>query len=108
MDDQDFALALTYPFNKYLVPPALLPLGQIIGFVDLTKIMHTEDWIQKYYSDEMNSMETHPEEILFGDYSDGRFAWQLKEPQLIKSEIKCNGALSIWEYDYETNGPKKK
>lgn len=106
--EEDYKLSLTYPFNHFLKTPEQMPLGQIIGFVDLTNIMHTEDWIQKYMCDEMNSMEVHGDEILVGDYSDGRFSWQLKEPQLCKAEIKCNGALSVWEYDFETNGPKKK
>lgn len=107
IDDQDFDLATSYPFNKYLPTPTKLPLGKILGFVDLTKVMHTEDWIQKYHCDEMNSMEVHPEEIFFGDYADGRFAWKLEDPHEIEN-VTCNGALSIWEYDYITNGPKKK
>jgi hypothetical protein len=101
---EDVLLTESFPFCKYLIPPLKLPLGQILGFVDLTKIMHTEDWIH----DIGHTPEVNPYEDDFGDYSDGRFAWKLENPQLCKSEIKCNGALSIWEYDYETNGPKKK
>jgi hypothetical protein len=33
---------------------------------------------------------------MFGDYSDGRYAWLLSEPTRIEP-IPCRGALSLWE-----------
>lgn len=100
---EDLALCETPPFRKYVPNINLLPLGRIIGCVDLTKIMHTSDWMDKRVYDD----KIHPDEIYFGNYEPGRYAWKLENPILCESLIECPGALSIWQYDPLTNKPTK-
>lgn len=39
-------------------------------------------------------------EYLFGDYSEGRFAWELDHVELLKEPIPAKGQLGIWEYSF--------
>jgi hypothetical protein len=91
------------PFNKYL--PESLPLGGIIGSVFIDRIIETELWKDKH-----DFAREYSDEFRFGNFSDGRYAWKCSEPVAFSKEniISCNGALSVWEYDYKVNGPKKK
>jgi hypothetical protein len=69
-----------------------LPLGAIIGVVSIMGCVKTE--------------EVRPRlrgyEEMFGDYTDGRFAWYLNEPQMIEP-IPFRGALGLWEVPLETS-----
>lgn len=37
-------------------------------------------------------------EYYFGDYSEGRFAWELNGVKALKNPIPAKGQLSLWEY----------
>ena len=64
-----------------------LPLGAIVGTVEILGFVQTEK-IVEYIS---------PKEFAFGDYSAGRWAWNLWNPRMLKTPIPCNGMLSLWE-----------
>jgi activating signal cointegrator 1 len=68
-----------------------LPFGAIIGTVELYRFVKTE---------EVRSL-LEPKELAFGDYSDGRWAWQFLNPKALKTPIPCKGALSLWEVPAE-------
>lgn len=38
-------------------------------------------------------------EVEFGDYAPGRYAWILEDVEILKEPILVKGKLSIWEYD---------
>ncbi|MOA10279.1 hypothetical protein D3C78_1301620 [compost metagenome] len=40
-------------------------------------------------------------EYLFGDYSLGRYAWQLTDMIRLQEPIEVKGKLGLWNYDYE-------
>lgn len=44
------------------------------------------------------------EEIAFGDYSEGRWAWQLECPRILEAEIDCRGRQGLWEVPAELEG----
>lgn len=74
-------------FPLFVPEPEKLPLGAIVGMVELVSVHHTEDVLQHISG----------QEIAFGDYGPGRYAWKLENPVLFETPIPCAGALSIWD-----------
>lgn len=77
-----------------------LPLGEIIGSVDL---IHT---IESQYCFKDNEFEFNGQvwkltdaELAYGDYSPNRFGWLLSNPVLFKTSIEAKGSLGLWEYN---------
>jgi hypothetical protein len=87
-----------------------LPLGQIIGKVDLIDTFPTEKaWAgasgigfkvndKIVIGDELRMVLISIKEEAFGDYSPGRYGWQLSNPVLFKTGIPAKGSLGLWEY----------
>lgn len=40
-------------------------------------------------------------EAAFGDYAEGRYAWELEEVRPLKSPIPAKGRLGLWEHELE-------
>lgn len=66
--------------------PNKLPFGAIIGFVNICDIQKTEDVRMR-----INSIER-----LYGDYSDGRYAWILSNFISVEP-IPCDGHQRLWK-----------
>lgn len=77
-----------WPFDQYEYDFSM-DFGMIIGHVKLVKIEPTG-------SGSLFKNNISDEEALFGDYSTGRFAWQLTQPLLFKKPIPAKGALNFW------------
>ncbi|MDQ4121690.1 MAG: hypothetical protein M3209_09620 [Acidobacteriota bacterium] len=63
-----------------------LPFGAIIGSVELFKVVSTDS-----VRDSLS-----PKEKVFGDYSAGRFAWQLRNHIELKKPISLKGQQGMW------------
>lgn len=63
-----------------------LPLGAIVGTVVVVDCFRVEDVRETLLT----------KELAFGDYSDGRWAWQLRAPRMLAEPIACSGALKLW------------
>ena len=79
---RDTLVELGYLHDSFNLPRAL-----IIGQVDLVGVFTTESQRERI----------GPEEEAFGDYGDGRFAWQLENPVIFKQPIPWKGALGLFE-----------
>lgn len=66
--------------------PNQLPVSAIIGFVEILRRART-DVVRGQLSEQ---------ELAFGLYSDGRWAYQLANPQPI-TPVPCTGALGLWD-----------
>lgn len=77
-----FRLAL----SKHYPTLGSLPLGCIIATCFLIRCVRAED-IRLSLSDK---------ELVFGDYSDGRWAWELGDVRLVDPPVACKGQRSIW------------
>ena len=91
-------LCLEEPFASVLAAAGYknitdLPLGMLLGHVDLNTTYRTEYLI--------NNRQISEQEEAFGDYSPGRFAFQLLNPQRFETPIPVKGALGLWEYQEE-------
>lgn len=96
-------LCKTFPFNKYIKDPDTLPLGAIIGRVEVfgcyptQEIMHSENpLILKWYDKDRAGEEFH-----FGDYSPGRYGWRLWRPVPFDKPIPASGTQGFWNFDVE-------
>lgn len=71
--------------GKY--PITWLPLGAIIGTVELVEIERVEAVVDVVIG---------LKEKAFGDYSAGRWAWQLANPVVFEEPVRWRGALGLW------------
>jgi hypothetical protein len=65
-----------------------LPVGEVVAEVQLVDVVPTIS-IRFRLSEQ---------ELAFGDYGDGRFAWVLKEPVRQDAPVPVRGALGLWEW----------
>lgn len=75
-----------------------LPTGLIIAkcnLVDCLEIVQAG----VCYGTLSNGMEVSGNEYQFGDYQIGRYAWLLKNIELLKDPIPAKGQLRLWEYE---------
>lgn len=69
-------------------PTSRMEFGAIIAIAELYEVVPT---VQIAPSLSEN-------ELAFGDYSDGRFAWLLRNVRPLSSSIPAKGALGLWEW----------
>lgn len=87
---RSFDLRDVQPFKKYIDSLGgyeNLGYGYLIGEVGIDSIIKTEDIRAKL----------SVEELVFGDYSTGRWAWRLTHPVKYKKAIACKGNLNLWQ-----------
>lgn len=78
-----------------------LPLGAIVAVTTLVAVLPTE-WvlsIDAQRGDEplvVEGVDCHPDELRFGNYLPGRYAWVLKDTIALPQPIPIKGALNIW------------
>lgn len=82
-------LAFKRALDEYNFVAPTLPLGAIVGTVEITGCYRTEE------AGSMGLYDHSPEDQ-FGDYSPGRYFWILENPLLFATPIPCKGALKIW------------
>ena len=47
-----------------------------------------------------------PQETIFGDFTPGRYAWELQNIQLLPSPIFIKGHQGLWNFDMENEAAK--
>lgn len=70
--------------------PESLPLGAVLCICQLHSIHHTETIRDQLL----------PQERTFGDYSDGRYAWELEVLHVFEQPIPAQGAQLFWTWMY--------
>lgn len=69
--------------------PTRLPFGGIIAICELVEVKPTWEVVPGISAIEK----------LYGDYSDGRFAFKLVNVQLLPEPIPARGSLGLWEWN---------
>lgn len=91
----NLVIRCSWPFMRYLKPDEPLPQGAIIGHAYLGTVMTTHDWMRRIHGN--GCIETNPrleEERQLGDYSAGRFAWEMKRVREFNTPIPAKGSLA--------------
>lgn len=88
------------PFASALLGCEVIPLGCIVAICQLTSVIPTSETDTLFPTDE-----GWPEsELIFGDFSPGRFAWHLTNVKALETPIPARGAQSLWEWDETSLG----
>jgi activating signal cointegrator 1 len=69
-----------------------LPLGKVLGVVKLTAVYGTREALKRGL--------ISGQERAFGDYSPGRFCWQLGDVRPFIVPVPMRGAQGFWEFGY--------
>lgn len=95
---------LEEPFRSVLWPdqapePRNLPRGLVLGTVHLADCLSTNLLCRQYHAgDQAAQALLAGHERDFGDYSEDRFAWVLRDPRPFEIPIAARGALGLWEW----------
>jgi activating signal cointegrator 1 len=101
MDTLQKAICETTPFNEALKTVPKLPLGKIIGMVNLVETSTTDFFKQCSEAIALRKQYSKKEwerELAFGDYNPGRFGWLLLDPVSFKHHYPVKGSLGLWEF----------
>lgn len=83
-------------------PAEVLPLGAIIAIAELVSVTpSTQARIGVWWdSPRGRRYDYHAtgNELAFGDYSAGRYAWLLADVRVLPEPIPARGALGLWEW----------
>lgn len=71
--------------------PNRVPLGAIVATARIVGVFRVEE-----IAPQLSAIER-----LYGDYSAGRYAWQLADVRALAEPIPCKGALSLWSVPVE-------
>lgn len=66
-----------------------LPLGCVVAVVDLTAVYRTEDM----------RASLGEQELAFGDYGNGRYAWKLGNVRRLAEPVPVTGTQRLWWWD---------
>lgn len=87
-----------YPIKnkvKHLVDSEKLKYGYILCEAELVDCIY----IDKKYADVIKNEDLN--NFLCGDYTEGRYAWILKNIKLLKNPIEIGGQLGLWNFREE-------
>jgi hypothetical protein len=105
-DDGQHKLVIQQPYRSVLLAagyePTQLPLGVILGTVELVEIIPTKlIWCERGFLRNGHTSNAHlvsRREWIFGDYNAGRFAWRLAKPQPYQEPIPQRDLRELWEW----------
>lgn len=78
--------------REFGLDPDALPRGVVLGYAHIVAVAAAEDvraglqWAEDYL------------ELAYGDFDDGRYAWQLTAITKLDEPIPARGALGLWEW----------
>jgi hypothetical protein len=87
------------PSDTYRYPP-LLSCGCIVALASITDCRRTAEFVVPHAPNEWTGgrgVLVGGDELSFGDYSAGRFAFRLENVLPLRFPVPCRGALGIWQ-----------
>jgi hypothetical protein len=101
-DIDSLELCKAEPFRSALITAGIdfirnLPFGALLGTVELVRCLRTESAISEWSVYEDGAAETYAVEIEFGDYSPGRFAWELRDPKRFAEPVPYRGRQQLFD-----------
>lgn len=100
----EYDLCQQQPFKDVLLKHGIgqIPTGVIIAkckLVDCAQIQFLNKNSAYIDTDIKDRRIVEKNELLFGDYTPGRFAWLLDNVEIFKEPIPAKGKLSLWEFE---------
>jgi hypothetical protein len=93
-------------FEKHTSQPGVMPLGAVIAtaelvgccLIDKIQEMSCAPWETGCWDGD-HWIDPTTEELIFGDWRPGRFAWELKKVRKLPVPIPARGRQGLWEWD---------
>lgn len=83
-------------FERHNVTLGDLPCGVVVATAVLTHCVH----VDRDTRNRIGQSGKYPEdEVLFGDYTPGRFAWVLSDIRPLAEPVPARGSLGLWEWE---------
>lgn len=80
-----------------------MPLGAVVAVADLTECYQSVDeWSDGYVLD--NGVYVATPEWCFGDFTPGRYAWEMSNVQQLAEPVPVKGQQRLWNWDSQANG----
>ena len=76
-----------------------LPKGKIVGQVVLHNTVRSDVWLADRLIEPGVIDPEWSNEFYFGDYSGGRFAWELRHARQLSEPIPAKGSQGFWNFD---------
>lgn len=90
-------------WRNLIITPLELPLGKIIATCNLTEcyeILPDTHNYAFYGTSQMGiALHKNSSEYAFGDYTPGRYAWILKDIEMLSEPILAKGQQGFWNFD---------
>ena len=80
---------LSLGLNEEDDPVESFPIGVIVGKVKIVDCRQIDDALIKRLS---------AEELAYGDFTPGRYAWVMEEPEILKQPIPAKGKQGLWNW----------
>ncbi|HWP50615.1 MAG TPA: 2-oxoglutarate dehydrogenase E1 [Clostridia bacterium] len=85
----------------------VLPLGCVVATADLVgcwKIdsiqeLSSAPWETGYWDDRMNWHDVSDQEIMFGDWTPGRYAWEITNVKMLDIPVPAKGKQGLWNWE---------
>lgn len=74
---------------EFGLDPDQLPRGLVLGSVQLVACARTEEVRRS----------VRPEELVFGDFGNGRWAWLFVDPLAYEERLPARGSLGWWRWE---------
>ena len=71
-----------------------LPLGEVIAICDLIDVIPTDKFIRSNWP-----YLIFANELKFGNFTEGRYAWIIKNVKMLEKPISISGKLGLWNFD---------
>lgn len=93
-------------WKKGIMPEQVdnLPTGAVVGTVEIARCLRVEQQTEKLaiLVGENSIVSVSGLELQLGDFSVGRYAWELLNPVMFDKPIKAVGHLGIWKWEGNT------
>ncbi len=94
--------AKTYRDLADMVARPLTPFGAVIAIaelVDVQPMRRRSRYGFQVIGKTASEWQLTDQELAFGDYGPGRYAWLLRNVRMLETPVPAVGALGLWEWD---------
>lgn len=82
---------------------AVIAVGELAACYQVQSFSEGEQDVILMHSDEFITLSAERDalEICFGDYAEGRYAWEIRGLKKLTVPVPCKGKLGLWSWVYE-------
>ncbi len=101
---ESIKLMNVFPFSAYRNELGPLETSAIIGWVSMRRVLPTANFRRDYQKDATHEYAGGEidisEEMSFGDFAAGRYAWEWGAPIKFKNPIRAGGFVGLWDFPH--------